>query len=130
MDMRPGEVLVIVAGLAAGYWIVSKLMAKNKSNTKSDPPETHTEQKARSSDSNEKKPSANVEKDSGWAGVLKVGQTASIEEIREAYRGLISQYHPDKVAQLGPELQKLATERSMEINAAYQLAMKEHHNKK
>jgi len=44
---------------------------------------------------------------------------ASPEEIRRAYYALIAQYHPDKVAQLGPELRDLASEKSKEINRAY-----------
>lgn len=40
--------------------------------------------------------------------------------IRKKYIELISQYHPDKVAGLGPELIKLAEKKAKEINAAYE----------
>jgi len=49
---------------------------------------------------------------------LKYG--ASISDIKDAYKKLISQYHPDKVANLGPELQLLAQKKTKDINEAYQ----------
>jgi DnaJ like chaperone protein len=36
----------------------------------------------------------------------------------------MSQYHPDKVATLGQELQDLATQKSQQISAAYREALK------
>src|SRR5260370_26457178 len=50
---------------------------------------------------------------------LEVIPTASAETIHAAYRSLISRYHPDKVAGLGPELQAVANARTKEINHAY-----------
>ena len=50
---------------------------------------------------------------------LEVIPTASPETIHAAYRSLISRYHPDKVAGLGPELQAIADARTKEINHAY-----------
>lgn len=52
--------------------------------------------------------------------VLGVPRTASGEAIRTAYRARMMEYHPDKVAHLGEELQKLAHEKSQEIQTAYQ----------
>ena len=37
----------------------------------------------------------------------------------DAYRRLMGQYHPDRVAGAAPDLQKLAETKSREINAAY-----------
>ncbi len=53
--------------------------------------------------------------------VLEVIPTASAETIHAAYRSLISRYHPDKVAALGPEQQAAATARTKEINFAYDI---------
>src|SRR5215831_10066099 len=50
---------------------------------------------------------------------LEVIPTASAQTIQAAYRSLISRYHPDKVAGLGPELQAVASARTKEINNAY-----------
>jgi hypothetical protein len=51
--------------------------------------------------------------------VLGVSPGASPSEIREAYRRLATQYHPDKVAHLGQELRTLAEEKFKAIQAAY-----------
>ena len=40
-------------------------------------------------------------------------------EVEAAYRRLISQYHPDKVAGAAPELREQAEKRARQINAAY-----------
>ena len=54
---------------------------------------------------------------------LGVSPAASPSEIKRAYRRLISQNHPDKLASRGlPEsMRAVAEERSREINAAYDL---------
>ena len=60
-----------------------------------------------------------------WTRVLELPADASLDDIREAHRRLMSQYHPDKVASLGRELRELAEAKSREINAAYQEALAE-----
>ena len=52
--------------------------------------------------------------------VLGVDRSASGKEIQSAYRARMQEYHPDKVAHLGGELQKLAHAKSQEIQRAYQ----------
>lgn len=44
---------------------------------------------------------------------------ASDAELDQAYRRLISQYHPDKLAGAATELRRQAETRAGEINAAY-----------
>ena len=51
--------------------------------------------------------------------VLGLTEDASDAEVEQAYRRLISQYHPDKLAGAAPELQREAEARAREINAAY-----------
>lgn len=57
---------------------------------------------------------------------LGIAADASPAEIKRAYRRLISQNHPDKLAARGlPEsMRAVAEERSREINAAYELIRK------
>ena len=58
--------------------------------------------------------------DVDWAyRVFELSERASDADIDRAYRRLMSQYHPDRVAGAAPELQKLAEQKSREINAAY-----------
>ena len=53
--------------------------------------------------------------------VLGISRSASQEAIRIAYRERMSEYHPDKVAHLGEDLQKLAHEKSQAIQRAYRV---------
>jgi DnaJ like chaperone protein len=60
-----------------------------------------------------------------WYEVLMVSPDATIEEVRDAYRRLIGQYHPDKVIRLGEEIRQLAVRKSQEINVAYETARRQ-----
>jgi len=51
--------------------------------------------------------------------VLGVARGASREEIARAYREQLKRYHPDRVADLGPELQRLAHQKTVDIQRAY-----------
>jgi len=51
--------------------------------------------------------------------VFGLGEDASMAEIDQAYRRLISQYHPDRLTGAAPELQRQAEAKAREINAAY-----------
>jgi DnaJ like chaperone protein len=51
--------------------------------------------------------------------VLELAPGATDAEIRKAYRRMSMKHHPDKVAHLGPEFQKTATEKFQRVNAAY-----------
>ena len=52
--------------------------------------------------------------------VLGIAPRASLDEIKHAYRELANKYHPDKVAHLGEEFQKLAELRFKEIQRAFE----------
>ncbi len=58
-------------------------------------------------------------------GILNVRPEDDTDTIKKAYRELAVKYHPDKVASLGPEIQKLAEEKFKSINDAYQTIRKE-----
>lgn len=65
---------------------------------------------ARSDDNTKPKP---------WYQILEVSSTASHDDIKQAYKRKIRQYHPDKVAGLGPEFTAIAEAKAKEINEAY-----------
>ena len=56
--------------------------------------------------------------------ILEIEPGASKDEIHKAYRALANKYHPDKIAHLGTEFQKLAEEKFKEIQAAYDFLTK------
>ena len=114
--MSPSEYLVILIGLVFGYLIVSKFLSRSSGGKESP---------------NQREPYNQYEHDSipsshpiSWESVLGVLESASVEEIRKAYKVLMSQYHPDKVASLGSDLRALAERKSKEINVAYRQAMR------
>lgn len=57
--------------------------------------------------------------------VLEVEPSASNEEVKKAYRRMAMKYHPDKVAQLGEEVQKAANEKFKKVQQAYEAIQKE-----
>ncbi len=52
--------------------------------------------------------------------ILRIDSSASGEEIQAAYKARMHEYHPDKVAHLGEELQKVAHRKAIEIQRAYE----------
>lgn len=52
--------------------------------------------------------------------VLGVPRGASRDEISAAYRRRMKEYHPDRVSGLGEELQRVAHEKTLEIQRAYE----------
>jgi len=56
--------------------------------------------------------------------VLGVAKTATEDEVRKAFLGLVVQYHPDKVAHLAPEFRELAENKTRELTAAYEAAQR------
>jgi len=115
--MSATEIIVILFGLYVGYWVVSKLLTGGPAT----PAQTNSEQT----------PQPEASKDPGnasqaWHEILKVAPDATVDEIRQSYRTLMHQYHPDKVASLGEELKALAERKSKEINSAYAYAMQMH----
>ena len=52
--------------------------------------------------------------------MLGIPRGTPITDAKKAFRALISQYHPDKVAHLAPEFRELADRRTREILEAWQ----------
>jgi DnaJ like chaperone protein len=53
--------------------------------------------------------------------VLNLRRGASPEEVKSAYREMLSKYHPDKVSHLGEDFQKIAHEKALDIQRAYEV---------
>ena len=103
------EIATLVVGALAGYWLVS-FMFKGKTAARPVEPRPAVE-------------TPEPPKLPSWPEVLGLEEYATLDEIRTAYKRLMSQYHPDKVASLGVELQELAERKSKDIAVAYQQAL-------
>ncbi|WP_064606001.1 co-chaperone DjlA [Photobacterium sp. J15] len=59
--------------------------------------------------------------------LLGIKSTASAQELKRAYRKLMNEHHPDKLAAKGlpPEMMELAKQKTQELQAAYDLIRKE-----
>ena len=118
--MSGPEIVISIVGALVGYWIVSSLVARvQRPPTVDQGPIGQERAKAQ--------PAAYQDELSSvaWHSVLGVLADAPVDDIRSAYKILRSQYHPDKVAALGPELRALAEHKSREISAAYRQGMRE-----
>lgn len=60
-----------------------------------------------------------VESETSVYEILQISPDAQIDEIKAAYRKLAKEYHPDRVAYLGEEVQREAKEKFQKINLAY-----------
>lgn len=57
--------------------------------------------------------------------VLEIEKSASDEEVKKAYKRLAVKHHPDKVSNLGPDVQRAAEERFKSISEAYEKIKKD-----
>jgi len=123
------------------FWFVRRQLAKREkvnpqfhqqSYTKSSYRDTKTEENRNRYDNNyeksntynkEKTESSTVNEDDPYS-VLNVKPGATEEEIKKAYKETIKKYHPDKVAHLGEEFQKIAHKKMIIIQKAYEILMK------
>lgn len=52
--------------------------------------------------------------------ILEIPINADLETIKNSYRRLVKEYHPDKVSNMGKEIRQLAQKKTIEINQAYE----------
>ena len=57
--------------------------------------------------------------------LLNINRKSSVADIKKAYRKLVVECHPDKVAQLGEEQKKAANEKFLHLSKAYEIIKKE-----
>lgn len=118
--MTPAEIVITVVGLVGGYWVVSAFL--NPSKPSAQKPQGDA---ARPEPAAAEKPNDPSRVDAtNWHQILEVSADADADAIAAAYRRKISQYHPDKVAQMGEEIRAVASAKSQQINTAYDLGMK------
>ncbi|WP_202839592.1 DnaJ domain-containing protein [Luteimonas saliphila] len=109
------EILAAASGLAIGYWLVSVFLSTAK------PPADAAPEDA-------PEPDAPHVVDIGarhWTDVLGVPADADEAEIAAAYRRRAAEYHPDRGTTMANEIRSLASERTAEIDAAYDQAMRQ-----
>lgn len=129
--MTINEIAVLIGGALLGYWIVSSMLWSKKDGVtarRDDGVDANSSWGSREGSEPPGPESSSSRNDEGternWFVILEIAETASNSEITAAYKKMMSQYHPDKVATLGQELQLLAERKSKQINAAYDYAMK------
>lgn len=64
-----------------------------------------------------------IANDEDWIRILGVSASATIDEVKEAYKTLIKQNHPDRVQGMSQAFKKLAEIETKKINAAYRQAL-------
>jgi DnaJ domain len=64
--------------------------------------------------------------DDNWLGVFGLKHPATLDEIKETYKTLIKQSHPDRVQGLSPALRTLAETETKRLNQAYEQALRAH----
>jgi len=102
--MTLADIIVIAICLALGYKFASAMMSKSEKP---------------SGEARRPEPPNLFQRQPPWHDVLGVPPDATHEQIVSAYRARMSEYHPDKVANLGPDIRALAEQKAKEINAAY-----------
>lgn len=120
--MTAADASVILVGLVTGYvlvsWLISRRHEHRQTWTNPPPRRNHEEWSPHAQRENP----ANAH--APWYEILRVPATASLDEIKLAYRRRIGEYHPDKTSGLGDELKVLAEEKSKLINTAYEEALR------
>ena len=61
-----------------------------------------------------------------YGKVLGLKGKIKVDDIQRAYHNKIKEYHPDKVAMMGDELKEMATQKTKEINEAYEYFKKKY----
>lgn len=59
-----------------------------------------------------------------WYSILEIDKNASDSEIKKAHRKMVSKYHPDKLQGVGDDIVKLAEEKFLLVQQAYEHIMK------
>ncbi len=107
-------IVVIVTGLALGYWLVSALIS-------TPPPREDAAQEPEPTDEG----GASAAPARHWSEVLGIEREADATAIAAAYRAALAQYAAADAEALAPEIRALARQRAAEIEGAYLEAMRD-----
>ena len=58
--------------------------------------------------------------------ILEVDKTATLDEVKKSYRKLVMKYHPDKLQGVSEDIVKLANEKFLSIQEAYEKISKKY----
>lgn len=105
------ELLAVVVFFMIGYWLVDFFWPKKKASP--DAPAAAATPGQPASDDH-----------ALWHEVLGVAPDATLEQIHKAYEEKSAQYHPDRVASMGPEFRETAVRITRRINDAYEEAVR------
>lgn len=105
------ELIAIVVFFLVGYWVVDFFWPKKKDAAAPLAPSPMTGNAV---------PGENA----AWHEVLGVPPDATLEQIRKAYEEKSAQYHPSRVAGMGPEFEQTASRMTRRINDAYDEAVR------
>jgi hypothetical protein len=68
-------------------------------------------------------PGASSQNEKPWCTVLGLSASATLEEVKQAYRTRVRQNHPDLVHGMSPMLREIAEAQTKQLNAAYREAL-------
>ncbi|MBU3600104.1 DnaJ domain-containing protein [Polynucleobacter sp. 30F-ANTBAC] len=120
--MTSNEVWVVIVLGLVGYWGTSALIKFFKKESEWTTNQQSKQNSYQKQDEPKQKQESSTNK--SWFEILEVHPSASLADIKTAYKKKISMYHPDKVSSMGPEFNEIAQKKSKEINAAYDEAIR------
>ena len=59
-----------------------------------------------------------------WFSILELDQNATNDEVKKAHRKMVIKYHPDKLQGVSEDIVKLAEEKFLLVQQAYEKIMK------
>ena len=106
------ELIAVVVFFLVGYWAVDFFWPKKKADAA---PAARPAPMQGDVVPNESSP---------WHEVLGVSPAATLEQIRAAYEQKSAEYHPSRVAGMGPAYEETATRMTRRINDAFEQAVR------
>lgn len=104
--MSLNEWAVVIGGGALGYWLVAVMWPHLRASRAPAPPPAPFEARL-------------------WHEELRVPRDADRDTIEAAYRARLAEYHPERFADLSPETRELARLRTIELQLAYDAALRD-----